>query len=177
MVQEKKEKSSKNSKSKQSKQNNQSSKRTGIGVHISIENIFKKASRLNMQINAKLEEISYWRALASKAEVVFSAANTGSSTRKNRSRIEDCVCKIAEIEETLQTDMLDYIGLKETAMRIIDKVDVPEYRSLLMHRYIFGKKWEQVADSMGYSYVHTVHRLHPKALKKLSEAGVGIGNE
>ena len=126
-----------------------------------------------MQINAKLEEISYWRSLASKAEVVFSAANTGSNPRKNRSRLEECVCKIADIEETLQEDMLHFIGLKETAMRIIDKVDVPEYKSLLMHRYVCGKKWEQVADSMGYSYVHIVHRLHPKALKRLSEVGTG----
>ena len=139
-----------------------------------IESIFKQTSRINMQINSKLEEISYWRSLASKAEVVFSAANAGGNPRKNRSRIEDCVCKIADIEETLQADMSNLIGWKETAMRIIDKVDVPEYRSLLMHRYVCGKKWEQVADSMGYSYVHTVHRLHPKALKRLSEVGVGI---
>jgi hypothetical protein len=137
-----------------------------------IDNIFKQTSRINMQINAKLEEISYWRMLASKAEVVFSAAHTGGSSRKNRSRVEDCVCKIADIEESLQADMANLIGLKETAMRIINKVDVPEYRSLLTHRYVCGKKWEQVADSMGYSYVHTVHRLHPKALKRLSEVGV-----
>jgi len=155
---------------KKSSQGNKSIKRTAMSANI--ENIFKQASRINMQINAKLEEISYWRMLASKAEVVFSAANTGGSTRKNRSKIEDCVCKIADIEEALQSDMSRLINLKETAMRIIDRVDVPEYRSLLMHRYVCGKKWEQVADSMGYSYVHIVHRLHPKALKKLGEVGI-----
>ena len=160
------------------KKRRKSIKRSNTGANTNIEDIFKQASRINMQINAKLEEISYRRSLASKAAVVFSAANVGGKPRNNRSgsRIEDCVCKIADIEETLQADMSNLIGLKETAMRIIDKVDVPEYRSLLMHRYVCGKKWEQVADSMGYSYVHTVHRLHPKALKRLSEIGTGIGS-
>ena len=136
-----------------------------------IEEIFRHTSRMNMHINAKLEEISYWQALATKADVIFSAVKTSGGSKKNRSRVEDCVCKIAEIEESLQKEMSELIGLKEKAMRIIERVDVPEYRSLLIHRYVCGKKWEQVADSMGYSYVHTVNRLHPKALKKLSEVG------
>ena len=139
---------------------------------LNVDDIFRQTSRINMHINAKLEEISYWRALASKADVIFSAAKTGGGGTKRRSRIEDCVCKIAEIEESLQEDMSELIGLKEKAMRIIDRIDIPEYRSLLIHRYVCGKKWEQVADSMGYSYVHTVNRLHPKALKRLGEIGI-----
>jgi len=136
---------------------------------INVDDIFRQTSRINMHINAKLDEISYWKALASKAEIVFSAVKTTGGPGKNRSRIEDCVCKIAEIEESLQEEMTELIGLKEKAMRIIERIDVPEYRSLLIHRYVCGKKWEDVADSMGYSYVHTVNRLHPKALKRLSE--------
>ena len=137
-----------------------------------IENIFTQASSLSMYMNAKLEEISYWRTLASKADVIFSAVKSNGS-RKSRSRLEDCVCKIAEIEESLQNDMTELIGLKEKTMRIINRIDIPEYRSLLIHRYVCGKKWDQVAESMGYSYVHIVNRLHPKALKKLSEIGIG----
>ena len=174
MLQKKQEEKKNSNRNKDRNRNKNKNKRS---TNIGIDNLFRQTSRLNMQINAKLEEISYWRTLASKAEVIFSVTNTGGNSRKNRSRVEDCVCKIADIEESLQTDMSNLIGLKETAMRIIDKVDVPEYRSLLMHRYICGKKWEQVADSMGYSYVHTVHRLHPKALMKLSEVGIGTGIE
>jgi hypothetical protein len=161
---ERNEKTERNKLSEKSKKN----KRTDIA------GIFRQTSHINMQINAKLEEISYWRHLASKAEVVFSAVKTGGGLGKNRSRVEDCVCKIADIESSLQNDMTELISLKEKAMRIIDRIDIPEYRSLLIHRYICGKKWEQVADSMGYSYVHIVHRLHPKALKKLGEIGFGI---
>ena len=142
------------------------------GEKSNLEDIFKKAERVDMQINAKLEEIAYWREFASKAEVVFGAARGGAS-KKNRSRVEDCVLKIDSIEKSLKSDMDELIGLKEKATLIINMIDVPEYRSLLIHRYLYGKTWYEVADSMGYSYVHIVHRLHPRALKILGEMGKG----
>jgi len=134
-----------------------------------IEEIFYKTSHINMQINAKLDEINHWRHLATKAQTIFNAVNTGSASGYNRSKIEDCVCKITEIEESLKEDMEKLIQLKERAGSIIEKIDVPEYKSLLIHRYVCGKTWYEVADSLGYSYVHTVNRLHPRALKKICE--------
>jgi len=126
---------------------------------------------INLQINGKLEEISYWKEIASKAGSVFySETGTGSGSKnKKRSKVEDCVCKIADIEDSVKQDMNRLFELKEKISEIIDKIKEPECKSLLIHRYLCGKKWEQVAEDMGYSYVHVVHRLHPKALKKISE--------
>lgn len=135
-----------------------------------IEGMFRQTSHINKQIETKIEEIAYWRNLATKASAIFSEINTG-GTRKNRSRVEDCVCKITDIEDSLKVDMDELIELKQRTMRIIEKMDIPEYKSLLIHRYICDKTWFEVADSMGYSYVHTVNRLHPKALKRIREIG------
>ncbi|MCL2774339.1 MAG: hypothetical protein FWD71_13455 [Oscillospiraceae bacterium] len=130
---------------------------------------------INLQINSKLEEISYWREMASKAGSVFySETGTGiGSGNKKRSKVEDCVCKIADIENSVKDDMTRLYELKEKISHTIDKIKEPECKSLLIHRYLCGKKWEQVAEDMGYSYVHVVHRLHPKALKKINEIGTG----
>jgi hypothetical protein len=133
---------------------------------------------MNTQIDAKLQEIEYWREFASKANVVFSAAGRGGGSGKNTSKVEKCACKIAEIEESLKDDMGALIALKEKTMSMIEKVNVPEYKSLLVQRYICGKKWEEIAESMGYSYVHTVARLHPKALEKANGIEInGIGDD
>ena len=140
-----------------------------------IEKIFKKTANINMQIETKKEEIEYWREFATKTQAVLSQVNTGGKNNK-KSRIEESVCKIIDIEESLNKDIADLIGLKSKAMNIIDKIDVPEYKSLLTHRYICGKTWYEVADSMGYSYVHTVNRLHPKALERIREIDIGIGS-
>jgi len=147
-----------------------SSKKTDI---TEIEEIFRQTTRINMQIETKKEEILYWRNLSTSTQAVLSAANTGGA-KKNRSRVEDCVCKITDIEESLNGDMEKLISLKAKVMRIIDQIDIPEYKSLLTHRYICDKTWYEVADSMGYSYVHTVNRLHPKALKRICEIGIGV---
>jgi len=138
-----------------------------------IEEIFQKTMQMNIQIDAKLQEIEYWRAFASNATVIFRAAGMSKGSSKKRSKVEEYACKIADIEESLKDDMDELIGLKEKAMSIIDRIKIPEYRSLLIQRYLFGKKWEEVADFMGYSYVHTVHRLHPRALEKINEIGNG----
>ena len=127
--------------------------------------------QINRQIAAKVEEISYWRALASKAESVYysDAGGTKGSGGNKRSRVEDCVCKIVDIEDSLKKDMDDLLQLKEKISDTISRIKEPKYKTLLMHRYLCGKKWDIVAKDMGYSYVHVVHRLHPKALQKVNE--------
>lgn len=138
-----------------------------------IEKLFLQTSRMNMRIESKLQEIEYWREFASKASVIFDAVGgSGSGNAGNKkSKVENCVCKIADIEESLKNDMDELIGLKEKAMNMIDRIEKPEYRSLLVQRYLCGKKWVEIAESLGYSYVHTVHRLYPKALESINRIG------
>ena len=132
-----------------------------------IEEIFEQAIQINMQIDAKLEQIKYWREFAETASAAWGKVKRGGMRRN--SKIEDCICRIADIEDTLRSDIDRLIELKRQTMEIVEKMDVPEYKNLLIHRYICGKKWEDVAGAMGYSYVHTVSRLHPKALSRLAE--------
>ena len=149
-----------------------SGKKTNYTV---VEEILRQTLSLNMQIETKREQIFYWENIATQANAVFSTVNTG-GTRKNRSKVEECVCKIVDMQDSLEKDMNRLVGLTEKVTRIIEKMDIPEYKSLLTHRYLCGKTWCEVADSMGYSYVHTVNRLHPKALKRISEIWIGADN-
>ena len=136
-----------------------------------IQEILLQTINISNQIEAKLEEISYWKALASKAESVYYSATAGArgSGNSRKSKVEDCVCKIVDIENSLKKDIDDLFKLKEKISDTISKIKEPQCRALLIHRYLCGKTWEIVAKDMGYSYVHVVHRLHPKALKKISE--------
>ena len=71
--------------------------------------------------------------------------------------------------DSLKKDMDTLFKLKEKISDTISQIEESECKTLLIHRYICGKKWDKVAKDMGYSYVHVVHRLHPKALMKISE--------
>lgn len=54
--------------------------------------------------------------------------------------------------------------------RVIDHVEDNTLATLLQERYVNMRTWEEVADRVGYDYVHTVHRLHPKALLAAKDA-------
>ena len=54
--------------------------------------------------------------------------------------------------------------MKENAV-MIQGIEDNILATILMTYYIKGKTWEETADAIGYSYGHTVHRLHTKALQ------------
>ena len=71
---------------------------------------------------------------------------------------------------------LDMLADRRKAIKaIIDAVPDAVLRDLLYQRYINGLTWERIAVAMNYSYQHTVHFLHPRALafaKHLIESNI-----
>ena len=127
----------------------------------------RTAMNLNIQVNAKTIELSRWREIAQKASgAVFSHVP---GHRSNKSRVEDCVIRIDTIEQAIATDMDNLMNLTKIISDTIRKISDPKYQTLLNLRYLCGMPWEKVAEVMDYSYVHIVHRLHPKALEKFEE--------
>lgn len=66
--------------------------------------------------------------------------------------------RISELEE-YQSEML----------KLINNIPNSTYRTLLIEYYINCKSWEKVEQDMNYSYVHIVHRLHPRALNEINK--------
>ncbi|MCL2096688.1 MAG: DUF1492 domain-containing protein [Oscillospiraceae bacterium] len=130
-----------------------------------IEVIFAKTEKLTMQMKAKSDEIEYWRSFASVTSTDPGRTGGGKSRRPG-SKIEVCVAKIMAFEESIERDMEEIIELQEQAKEMIKALNSPKLESLLTHRYICGKKWEDVAAILGYSYVHT-QRLNAQALEEL----------
>ena len=135
-----------------------------------INDSLRQVMTLNLQISAKTEELSRWREISEKtAGIAYSHAKAGNT---GRSRVEDCIVKIDAIERAIKNDVDKLMLLKARISGIIEKINDPVSKSLLSLRYLNAMSWEQVAEFMDYSYVHIVHRLHPKALKKFGEAEV-----
>ena len=134
-----------------------------------IHESLRQVMNLNLQINAKTKELARWREISEKASgIVYSHAKSGTKGGSG-SRIEDCIIKIDAIEQSLRNDISSLLLLKARISNIINKISDPACKSLLSLRYLSGMNWEEVADFMVYSYVHIVHRLHPKALEKFGE--------
>lgn len=120
-----------------------------------------QAYRIDQRINSKLEQISALRELLNKTSNVLSDM-TG-NPNKDRSRVEDYVVKIVDMEKELDEDIDRLISLKADIMHTIKTVKDTECQMLLEDRYLRFLTWEAIADNMGYT-VRNVYILHGKAL-------------
>ena len=140
----------------------------GIGKMNSVEKVKEYLGQVmgvENRIDTKLEKIRYYRSLAERSTNIFSTekVNGGVSARN---RMEECVCKIVELEEAARDDIWELVALKAEIEGIIRKVGRAEYKQLLELRYICSKTLEQVANDMGYSCRQVV-RLHRMALQSI----------
>ena len=130
-----------------------------------IKEYLNQAHRIDQRINSKLEQISSLHDLASKATVTYSDMPRNSN--KGKSKIEEIVIKIMELEEEINRDIDKLVDLKTDITHLIKRLDSHEYQILLEQRYLCFKSWEQISVDLGYSIQHTF-RLHDAALEELA---------
>ena len=117
---------------------------------------------LDKMISAKLEQIEILHAQATKITVVLSNTPKVESSEE-QDKLAATVAKIVDLKKALREELDEYISLKAEAIRLINSMPDSRHRLVLMHRYINGQTWEQIAVCMHYTY-QWVHRLHGQAL-------------
>jgi len=70
---------------------------------------------------------------------------------KGKSKIEDAIIKIMELEEEINKDIDKLVDLKADITHLIKMLDSHEHQIILEQRYLCFKSWEQIAVDMGYS--------------------------
>ncbi len=118
----------------------------------------------NQEIDRLCEELSRWRALATKITPVLSQEPAGGHEGENQ--IELAVEKIIALEGQINTKIDEMLKTKQRVEKAIQTVQDGTLREVLDRRYILGETWEQIAVHMNYTYQWTCS-LHGKALKEL----------
>ena len=122
-----------------------------------------QAFNLDNRINSKLEQVSVLHIMATKATSTLSDVPPSGS--RNVQQIEDIICKIVDLENTINADIDQLVDLKVEITATVQRMDNLAYRTILEQRYLCYKTWEQIATNMGYD-VRWLHRLHGKALRE-----------
>lgn len=127
---------------------------------------YKEADR---EIDRLCEELSRWRALATKITPVLSQEPAGSCEGGNQ--IELAVEKIIDLEGKINAKIDEALIIRQRVEDAIQTVQDGTLREVLAQRYILCKRWEQIAVDMNYGY-QWVCKLHGRALQaiKLKEA-------
>ena len=123
-----------------------------------------QARFLDDRINSKTQQIASLNELATKCTTTFS--DMPRNPNRGHSRVEDCVIKIIDLEDSLKMDIEKLVDLKKEIMGVIKAVPNVEYQTLLEKRYLCFITWEQIAVDMNYSMQH-IHRMHSAALKEI----------
>ena len=74
--------------------------------------------------------------------------------------------QLADAEEEIIELRSEAWSIRMEIVRTLNKIQTPEYNTLLYLRYIEGKTWEQIAVEMHYTFRHTT-RLHGDALREV----------
>ena len=123
-----------------------------------------QARFLDDRINSKTQQIASLNELATKCTTTFS--DMPRNPNRGHSRVEDCVNKIIDLEDSIKKDIEKLVDLKKEIMGVIKAVPNVEYQTLLEKRYLCFITCEQIAVDMNYSMQH-IHRMHSAALKEI----------
>ena len=119
--------------------------------------------KANAELSRLKEKISDLREKIEKPRSASYFETTKGSERKDFTDYIDKLIDLSEIYAKRARIIIDEQIRIETA---IEAIDDPTSRAILGYRYIDSLDWQSISEKINYSYVHTVYRLHPKALNE-----------
>lgn len=76
-------------------------------------------------------------------------------------QIGDIVVRLEAMDNEIRTDIMRMLDILEEIEQTINKIKSPIVREVLQRRYIFGERWDAIAEHMSYSQsqVYKIHRV------------------
>lgn len=129
-----------------------------------------RAYRIDVRINAKLDNISSLRELATKTSATLSDMPRSSSPALQP--IETIVMKMVDLENEINAAIDELIDTKREIMAALATMTNVQHQTVLELRYLAFRSWEQIAEAMGYTE-RGIYNLHQKALAQFAK-GAGL---
>lgn len=76
-------------------------------------------------------------------------------------QIGDIVVRLEAMDNEIRSDIMRMLDVLEEIEQTINKIKSPIVREVLQRRYIFGERWDAIAENMAYSQsqVYKLHRI------------------
>lgn len=126
-----------------------------------VKDWLNRARNIERDLEVLLAERNKLLELATKVTKAPKKDNV-KSTGENM--MERAMTKYANCSAEIDRRVGELCHMQNEIESVIDKVEDNKLRGLLRCRYISCMTWEETADTLGMSYYHVVHRMHPKAL-------------
>lgn len=130
---------------------------------MTVKEYLSQAYYINLRIKYKLDELKSLRELATK---VNSALSDLPKDKNAHQQMETNIIKIVDLEREIDSEVQRLIDVKSDISKLIKRAENDEHRLILELRYLHLKKWDEIAQIMGYG-VDNVYKVHRCALKNL----------
>ena len=81
---------------------------------------------------------------------------------------DDCVAELVDLQSVIYRRGLDIFKRQNEALQMIMQMPVMEQRAVLLHRYLCKMSWDDIAESMHYSF-RGIFKLHGAALQSFAQ--------
>lgn len=121
--------------------------------------------RINLSINALRRE----RDTAYDMACSVTAQYSGERVQTSKSNTaEKKIVSYVTYNERINEQIAKLMAVKTEIIEAVSKVEDSILRAILIDRYCRFMKWDEIADEIHYSNVHTI-RLHGKALAEMQK--------
>lgn len=122
---------------------------------------FRQLPQIEARIRAKRAQVRKYRELAARATSSTEATRVSGSS--NRSRVEDAVVNICDLEAAALQELEELSLYRRDAMAVIRRVPDVRQRDILEMHYVSGWSLRRIAEEMHYQE-RWVQILHGQAL-------------
>ena len=132
-----------------------------------VKEYLNKIRYIDNEINAK-EEIKQrmYERLTSVKATQYREIDVQGGIRKTS---EDRIIEYTEYSEQINELIDELINLKMTVVEQIEQIDDGLYRTILTERYVNNRKWDDVAEILGYEDTRPLFRIHNDALREFGK--------
>lgn len=116
-----------------------------------------------------LEHLEELQSMATRITPQYGGEGGGGQHQSGDAKLANAVDKIIEAKSRVSDELEMLIATEREVVMTIDSIADKTLSTLLYKRYVNCKTFELIAVEMNYSYVHIVHRLHPKALEAVKD--------
>ena len=126
-----------------------------------VKDWFRQMPQIEARIRSKDAQVRKYRDLATRATSSMEATRV--SGTGNRSRVEDAVVRICDLQVDATEELEQLRRLRRDVMAVIRRIRDVKRRDILEMHYVTGWSLERIADEMHY-HVRWVQILHGQAL-------------
>lgn len=127
----------------------------------------RQLPQIELRIRSKEAQVRKYRVMATRATSSVEATRVSGSS--NRSRVEDAVVRICDLDADVQKELEELRVYRRDAMAVIMQIPDVRQRAVLEMHYVTGWSLRRIADEMHYQerWVQVLHGLALNAAREV----------